>query len=155
MPIIKHIEKWIKELSKEANFNISSYTECFIAENLIRKYINEKSIKYDDKIEKEVQKYKEQEIQNKNIAGINIEIRQNTPGEHYLDMDNLAKIIDKPNNDSGSHEIFLTRKAKEYKPIRDAIMHTSLLTQEAKRKLTTVYDDIKARILIILKGSSN
>ena len=33
------VEAWAKQLANEAQFNIPSYTECFVSENLLRKYI--------------------------------------------------------------------------------------------------------------------
>ena len=35
---------WVSELSSDATFNFESYAECFISENLVRKYIKEKRI---------------------------------------------------------------------------------------------------------------
>lgn len=62
-------------------------------------------------------------------------------------MDNLANMVDKGNN-----ELYrLSHKAKIYKPTRDAVMHTALISDEAKRVLTTVLDEIKARIRNLLK----
>ena len=66
-------------------------------------------------------------------------------------MSYLANLVDKP-RDGENQDLSLSKKAKEYKPVRDAVMHTSLITDEAKRKLTTVYDDIKARLKILFYG---
>jgi hypothetical protein len=65
-------------------------------------------------------------------------------------MDDLANLADKakdPLKDAG-----LSRDASEYKPIRDAVAHTALLTDLAKNRLTTVYENIKARIRTLLSG---
>jgi len=51
-------------------------------------------------------------------------------------------------------EACLARDAKEYKPMRDAIAHTALLTDLAKQKLSTVYENIKGRIKILLSGNT-
>ena len=96
--------------------------------------------------------YKDREQKNKIKAGINIDLRQNPSNESYLDMDNLANLFDKPDASSSTGQITLSNRAKEYKPIRDAVMHTALITEEAKRKLTTVYDDIKARLVKLFYG---
>ena len=54
--------------------------------------------------------------------------------------------------DKGNNELYrLSHKAKIYKPTRDAVMHTALISDEAKRVLTTVLDEIKARIRNLLK----
>lgn len=44
----------------------------------------------------------------------------------------------------------LNRSAIEYKPIRDALCHTALLTNNAKIKLNNIYENIKARVLELL-----
>ena len=61
-------------------------------------------------------------------------------------MGDLASIADdeKDQNKRAS----LRRDATEYKPIRDALAHTSRLTAIAKSRLTITYENIKARILI-------
>jgi hypothetical protein len=62
-------------------------------------------------------------------------------------MDDLANLVDKrdPAKEAG-----LSRDANEYKPIRDAVAHTALLTSAAKNKLSTVRENIKGRVKTIL-----
>lgn len=146
------IKEWVEELSEDAVFNVESYTECFISENLVRKYISQKSVEFSQEAKQQCEKYRNKESTNKNNAGISIDIRQNNADVCYLDMDGLANLVDKPHNGSNNYETSLCKKAKEYKPVRDAVMHTSLITEEAKRKLTTVYDDIKARLKKLFYG---
>jgi len=62
-------------------------------------------------------------------------------------MAGLANLVDKRN---ATKEACLSRDANEYKPVRDALAHTALLTDEAKQKLTTVYSNIKERIRTLL-----
>lgn len=147
------IKEWVEELSEDAVFNVESYTECFISENLVRKYISQKSVEFSQEAKQQCEKYRNKESTNKNNAGISIDIRQNNADVCYLDMDGLANLVDKPHNGSNNYETSLCKKAKEYKPVRDAVMHTSLITEEAKRKLTTVYDDIKARLKNLFYGN--
>lgn len=144
------IKDWVGELSEDAIFNVESYTECFVAENLIRKYISEKAISLSPEAQRECSNMKKKEIDSKTSAGINIDIRRNPTDDCYLDMSNLANLVDKPQG--RDYEVSLSKKAKEYKPVRDAVMHTSLITDEAKRKLTSVYDDIKARLKKLFYG---
>ena len=63
-------------------------------------------------------------------------------------MGDLASIADdeKDQNKRAS----LRRDATEYKPIRDALAHTSRLTAIAKSRLTITYENIKARIISLL-----
>ena len=97
--------------------------------------------------QEKVKKYREKEQNSKDKAGLSITIRKRDDDKSYLDMNNLANMVDKGNN-----ELYrLSHKAKIYKPTRDAIMHTALISDEAKRVLTTVLDEIKARIRNLLK----
>lgn len=141
----KKVDSWINDLGADAKYNFASYAECFISENLIRKYIHEKHIVLSPDAQREIANCKSIEAQNKNAGNINIDLRQADKDPSYLDMKYLAGLVDK----SGCQNC-LPNDAKQYKPIRDALMHTARLTDEAKRKLTTVYDNIKGRIKTLL-----
>ena len=101
-----------------------------------------------------IQKYMEKEKENKNLGSINIPIRKENCNLSYLAMEDLANISDKEDHSSKpkDREASLIVSAKAYKPIRDALMHTSILTEEAKTRLTSIYDEIKARIIDLLKN---
>lgn len=45
------VQGWINELEEDATFNLQSYTECFISENLVRRLIKHKSIVLDESSE--------------------------------------------------------------------------------------------------------
>ena len=65
-------------------------------------------------------------------------------------METLAKQVDQGKDwlkDSN-----LRRDANTYKPVRDALMHTALLTDDAKTLLSSTYHNIKGRISEILNG---
>lgn len=53
------------ELSEDARYNFLSYAECFISENLIRKYILNKKIPLTKEAIGEIAKYKKKEEENK------------------------------------------------------------------------------------------
>jgi len=139
------VKRWAKELAKDAEFNFGSYGECFVSENIIRKYIGHKSIAVVSEAQTAIDKFKLQESENKTKGGINIEMRRDNNELSYLDMKGLANLVDK-NNDINN----LPATSKQYKPMRDALMHTAVLSDEAKRKLTTVYDEIRARVRVLL-----
>ena len=65
-----------------------------------------------------------------------------------LTMDDLAYLMDKAKD--ALKEAALSRDANEYKPIRDAVEHTALLTKAAKNKLSSVRENIKGRVKTIL-----
>jgi hypothetical protein len=144
----KKVDKWVDALAEDAQFNFSSYAECFISENLIRSYIEDKGIILSVEAALNRDEYKKKEVANKKKANISIDIRRSSSDLCYLSMDDLANLVDKPKDplkDAG-----LSRDAAEYKPMRDAVAHTALLTDLAKQRLTAVYENIKARIRALL-----
>lgn len=137
------VDGWVNGLAHDAQFNFTSYAECFVSENLIRCYINDKNIKLTEEAEKEIKKFQEKENNNKGKGNISISIRKNSDKLSYLSMDDLANLVDKVDK---IKEAGLSRDASEYKPVRDALAHTALLTDKAKNKLTSVYQNIQARL---------
>ncbi|MBF0458428.1 MAG: ATP-binding protein [Nitrospirae bacterium] len=146
------IDRWINDLSSDAGFNFPSYAECFISENLIRNYIGEKHIPLSSEADKEVKKWRKSVDVATGKGNISISIRKNDDDLSYLSMDFLANLIDKFKHDSPP-QASLSRDATEYKPFRDAIAHTARLTDKAKSRLTTVYDNIIHRLKKLLSNS--
>jgi hypothetical protein len=141
----KIVDSWVDSFSDDAKFNFVSYAECFISENILRTYIEEKKIPLSESAQKEIDKLKNAETQNKSSGNINIDLRQKNSDLSYLDMQFLAHLVEKPGTEN-----CLPVDSKQYRPIRDALMHTSRLTHEAKVKLTSVYENIKGRIRKLL-----
>ena len=141
----KKVDGWVNELGGDAAFNFASYADCFVSENLIRKFIHEKNITITPEAQRDINEWKRRESQNKAAGGINIDLRHVDIDISYLDMQGLANLVDKTGGQNS-----LPNDAKQYKPIRDALMHTARLTDEAKRRLTSVYENIKGRIKILL-----
>jgi hypothetical protein len=134
-------------LANDAQYNFSSYAECFISENLVRKYVQDKKFALSPEAQKEIDKWKKREAQSKNKGNISIDIRQSNSDLGYLSMTDLANLVDKRDLNK---EASLARDANEFKPMRDAVAHTSLLTDIAKNRLTMVYENVKSRIRILL-----
>ena len=145
----RKLHRWIDELGNDASFNFSSYAECFISENLIRKYIRDQGISLSQPTQNVVADFRQREVNSKVAGNINIDIRQDDDDLSYLDIKTLATIIDPQQGNPNT----LTSDAKEYKPIRDALAHTALLTQLAKNKLSTTYENIKWRVKNLLLNS--
>lgn len=141
------IDDWVNNLAEDAKFNFSSYAECFISENLLRKYIQEKNLST-TRVQSVIEDLRRREAENKAAGNINIELRQRNDDLSYLDMSSLSKVVDPQRGTTNT----ITTDAKEYRPIRDALAHTALLTQDAKNKLTVVYQNIKARIRTLLSN---
>lgn len=148
-PNKKKVEKWVSELDEDATFNFSSYGECFISENLLRKYITDKGIALGVEQEEKVKGYRKKAEDAKNAANISFDIREDDNDLSYLAMDDLTKMVELVNKGE-IKKASLYRDAQEYKPIRDAMSHTSRLTKAAKNKLNATYENIKARIIHLL-----
>lgn len=148
----KKIDVWVNDLSDDARFNFASYAECFISENLIRRFIEDNKIPLSNEAEGQIANWQEKEKNSKNKGNISIKIRGKNTKLSYLSMDGLANLVDKRNS---LKEACLARDANEYKPIRDALAHTALLTNEAKCRLSTVYFNIKERIKLLLSEKKN
>ncbi len=142
---------WVDALSDDAAFNFESYADCFVSENLVRRYIKDKRLPLSREAKQEADRLKKREEESKGRGNISIDIRRNPTNSSYLDMDYLANLVDKPKD--LAKEAGLARDAKEYKPMRDAVAHTALLTQEAKNKLATVRENIKGRVKTIVSES--
>jgi hypothetical protein len=138
----------VEGLSDDAAFNFESYADCFVSENLVRNYIKEKRLPLSREAKTEAEQMKLREKDSKGRGNISIPIRRNPTDSSYLSMDGLANLVDKPKDPA--KEAGLSRDAKEYKPIRDAVAHTALLTDKAKIKLSTVRENIKERVKTIL-----
>jgi hypothetical protein len=141
------VTQWVDGLSDDAAFNFESYADCFVSENLVRKYVKDRRIPLTEEARTEAKKWQDREKASKGKGNISIAIRREPNTLSYLSMDDLANLIDKGD---ALKEARLTRDANEYKPIRDAVAHTALLTMPAKNKLSTVRENIKERVRTIL-----
>jgi len=141
------VDRWVRDLSDDATFNFESYAECFVSENLLRRYIGDRGISLSKEAEAEAARWKSRETDNKNKGNISIEIRRTARELSYLSMDDLANLVDKKDKNKYA---CLARDAAEFKPIRDAVAHTALLTDAAKKKLATVRENIKGRVKALL-----
>ncbi len=114
-----------------------------------RKYITEKNIPLNPVAQGIVKDLRGKETNNKIAGNLNIDIRQLNDDLSYLDMSSLAKMVDPQRGTTNT----LDTDAKEYKPVRDALAHTALLTTQAKIKLTSVYENMKARVKKLLSNT--
>ena len=142
------VNKWLIALQPDAYFNISAYIDCFLSENLVRKYIDSQKIELSKKSDKAITKWKKQEKENKKKANISFDIVKDQKDSYYLGMDDMARLIE--GTGSNGSDASLIRDAIDYKPIRNVVGHTGLLTDEAKKRLSTVFDNIKGRLKTLL-----
>ena len=116
----KKVNNWVDSLREDAKFNFTSYAECFISENLIRKYLMDIGYNVSKNINCQIEEYINKEEKNKRLGGISIAIRKENNKLSYLDMDDLAKLSDKEDHSSKLKykEASLVVSAKAYKPMR-------------------------------------
>ena len=145
-----HVNNWIKELKPDAEFNIPAYVNCFLSENLIRKYIKEKQVQPTPPAVTEINQWKQHEQKRKLEANISFDIREHNDDFSYLGMDFLAKVVE--GNRHQTNTASLVRDSVEYKPMRNAVGHTALLTDVAKQRLRLVYENIKERLKTLLSN---
>lgn len=142
------VEQWVKQLAEESQFNIPSYTECFISENLLRKFVQHSGLEISPEAKREAETWRARESQNKANANISFNIRASSDDLYYLDMKSLSNLVDKAED---IKSLGLSRSAVTYKPVRDAVGHTSLITDVAKNQLSIEYENIKVRLITLLK----
>ena len=89
------VDEWVGDLGSDAAYNFESYAECFISENLVRKYIGDKKITLSPEAKVEAKKWQQRERDNKNKGNVSIKVRKLDGDLSYLSMDDLANLVDK------------------------------------------------------------
>lgn len=145
------VEGWIAAIRPDANFNVGAYVDCFLSENLVRKYMAHAAIELTEPAKKLVAEYKASEVKALEEANINFELRSDPSDLNYLDMKALAINAEGAKHKDGK-QTPLFKSSIEFKPARDAMSHTALLTQNAKSHLNLTFENIRGRILKLLKS---
>lgn len=143
------VDSWLDELEPDAEFNLSSYADCFLSENLVRKFINHKGIAPIDGVQNTINDWREIEEKRKAEANISFEIRRDDEDLSYLGMDDLAFTAE-GSKDKSKQSLWLD--AINFKPVRNAVGHTGVLTDNSKSHLRLVLENIKGRLRILLKS---
>ncbi len=142
------IDEWYHSISTDAEFNLTAYADCFISENLVRKYIAHKglSITKQDHLD-QVASFRQKETDKKRRGNLTIDIRNVDDDLYYLDTEPLIDIAEPTGR--GDPDA-LHQDEKQFSPIRNAVMHTSLLTIEARTRMVSIRDNIRAKIKRLL-----
>ena len=138
------VDKWLDVLREDAAFNLSAYVDCFLSENLLRKYIGEHGKSLTKPAQDEIDAWREREKDRKKAANISYDIRQGDDGSSYLGMDSLAHVAE--GKDAKAKQTSLWKDAVYYKPVRNVVGHTGLLTTTAKTHLHVTHENIKGRV---------
>ena len=150
--------QWVEELEGYAEFNIPAYADCFLSENLLRKYLVDTQVDFEqrDDVKEKIRARKGSERSTKKAGNINIDIRQYNNDLEYLDMGDLTDLVENPPGGSqNTTSNTAVTDGKEYRPIRNAVAHTALLTEQAKLKLRTVYNNIRGRVNTLVVKKDN
>lgn len=141
------VDDWLRALSPDAEFNVSSYVDCFLSENLIRKYVHHKAIVIGPGTQNVIDDWKGREDKRKAEANISFDIRRDNDELSYLGMDDLA-LVAEGTKDKTKQSLWLD--AINFRPVRNAVGHTGVLTQNAKNHLQLVFENIKGRLRTLL-----
>lgn len=144
------VEEWLDVLREDAEFNLTAYIDCFVSENLIRKYISKQNVPLTESAANEIKKWKENETKLKTGANLSFAIRQNDDDLSFLDIDFLALTAE--GKGAKAKQRSLWKDAVSYKPVRNAVGHTGLLTENAKNHLSQTRENIKARVKALVAG---
>jgi len=147
------VDDWLAELRPDAEFNFASYADCFLSENLLRKYIADENKVLPQGVLDEAQQWRDSEVLRKTQANIQFEIRKSSEDIDYLGMDALAVSAEGSKTVPGGGVTPLWGDAVAYRPVRNVVGHTGLLTQNAKAHLSLRYQNIKARVKHLISGN--
>jgi hypothetical protein len=137
------VDEWLDALQNDAQFNLQAYIDCFLSENLVRSYLVEKAIPMTAPAVKAAADWKQRETDNKAKANISFNIRRADHDLYYIDMDGLAIMAEGQKQSTGPS---LWLDATSYKPARNAVGHTGLLSTTAQTHLNLTFENIKARV---------
>jgi len=149
-PEKEEVESWLKALQQDAEYNLFSYADCFLAENLVRKYIGNHGIVMPKRAQNEAKEWRGQEEKSKEKAGISYDIRRDSEDLSYMGMDTLVKWAEAKT--PAGKKASLINDAITFKPVRNAVGHTGLLTDAAKNQLSATLANMKARVVALVSG---
>ena len=140
------VDVWIADLDEDANYNLSSYVRCFLAENLCRNYIEDQRVSLSEESYARATEFQDKE--NWNQKRLKFPIRQNLGDVYYLNMHDLVDCI--KNSDKNRFTRTIENSSKDYHPLRNALCHTGLLSPEAKAHLNMTFEIIRHNVKKLL-----
>ena len=140
------VDQWISDLEDDANFNLSSYVNCFLAENLCRNYMEDQRVSLSEESYARATEFQDRE--NWNRKRLKFPIRQKSGDIYYLNMIDLVNCI--KNSDKNRFTRTIENSSKDYHPLRNALCHTGLLSPEAKAHLNMTFEVIKHNVKKLL-----
>lgn len=83
-PTKDQVDNWLDTLRDDAEFNLLSYADCFLSENLVRKYIENRNIKLKKGVLSEANEWRKREAEKKGKANLSFDIRKDDNDISYL-----------------------------------------------------------------------
>ncbi|QIL01832.1 DNA mismatch repair protein [Sphingomonas sinipercae] len=143
------VDGWIAGLRPDAEYNVEAYVDCFLSENLVRQYLTETGSPLTDDVKPVVTKFRDRETASKEKANINFDVRRDGGDLTYLGMHELSICAEgAPSKDGKINP--MVQAAIAFKPTRDAVGHTGVLTEAAKKHLNVTFENIKGRVRNLL-----
>lgn len=142
------VDKWLNDMRSDAEYNLTSYVDCFLSENLLRQYIRTYNLPLSTGVSKQIGEWQGREAGNLGAANISFAVRKDSDGLTYLDMDALSVTVEGTKTTSGNQSLWTD--AIQFKPFRNVVGHTGLLTSNAKSALSLTFENIKARVKTLI-----
>lgn len=138
----RRVNEWLDEVRWAAYSSLTAYGDCFIAENLLRNYLEEllPNAEFSRGFKDEATKFREREKKNLQRISYSDEIRVKTSDPYYVYLDNLLREIYK--GDPRFEEVSVTK----LRVLRNAVAHTCVLTEQAQSDLVDEVAEVKERI---------
>lgn len=138
----RRVNEWLDEVRWAAYSSLTAYGDCFIAENLLRNYLEESlpNAEFSRGFKDEATKFREREKKNLQRISYSDEIRVKTSDPYYVYLDNLLREIYK--GDPRFEEVSVTK----LRVLRNAVAHTCVLTEQAQSDLVDEVAEVKERI---------
>ena len=147
----KLVDEWVRNLRPDAEYNIEAYVDCFLSENLVREYIVHSKTPLTAPAQQLADDWKDIEAKRKAEANINFDIRRDNIDLSFLSMDELAICAEGSKTEEGKLTP-MVQAAIAFKPARNAVGHTGVLTEIAKMHLNVTFENIKGRVKALLKS---
>ena len=140
------VNSWIIDLYEDAQFNLASYTHCFLAENLCRKFLEVEGVNISKDSDETLERYKRADSSGKRRLGFRI--REHEDDIYFLAMRGLAKNIKSKVGKKFTNSV--EDNFDDYHPLRNAVCHTVVLTDSAKKHLKETFKKISINIKNLL-----
>jgi len=138
----RRVNEWLDEVRWAAYSSLTAYGDCFIAENLLRNYLEESlsNAEFSEDFKKQAMKFREKEKKDLQRIGCSDEIRAKTSEPYYVHLSDLLREIYK--DDPTFDETSITK----LRVLRNAVAHTCVLTEQAQSDLVDEVAEVRERI---------